>query len=102
MCRGILFFAGLRPNHRARDLDEDELALLAKEMRGVTRRSYRTGGVTELPEIVKVSKASGEKRRSFRHAVFTRGGKPCRRCKNEIEKHTVAGRQLYLCPFCQI
>ena len=97
----ILFFSGLRPEQRPKDLSEDEVALLARQIREVTRRSYRTGGLTELPEEVREAKRLGEPRRSHRHAVFGRSGKPCRRCGARIRRSEVGTRRLYLCPLCQ-
>ena len=97
----ILFFTGLRPETRAKDLDDETVALLARQIREVTRRSYRTGGITELPDEVREAKRLGERRRSFRHAVFGRSGKPCRRCSARIRRSEVGTRRLYLCPHCQ-
>ena len=97
----ILFFAGLRPDARPADLDDDQQALLARTARTVTRRSYRTRGVTELADIAKRAKAAGEPRRRWRHAVFARDGHPCRRCETTIVRFDVASRRLYLCPACQ-
>lgn len=97
----ILFFAGLPPEVRPRDLDDEELARLARCMRSVTLRSYRTGGVTELASHARRAQRSGEPRRRWRHAVFARGGHPCRRCGTRIEKEYVGGRQLYRCSTCQ-
>jgi len=97
----ILFFSGLTPELRPRDLEEEQRAELARTMRAVIRRSYRTGGVTELAEEARRAKAAGERRRHWRHAVFNRGGHPCRRCGAKVKKLQVASRQLYLCPGCQ-
>lgn len=97
----ILFFTGLRPEARPKDLDDETVALLARQIREVTRRSYRTGGITELPDEVREAKRLGERRRSFRHAVFGRSGKPCRRCSARIRRSEVGTRRLYLCPHCQ-
>jgi endonuclease-8 len=97
----ILFFAGLLPEHRPRDLTDEERAALAAAAREVTRRSYRTGGVTELSDLANDAKTRGEPRRLYRHAVFARAGEACRRCGEVIEQETVAGRRLYLCPGCQ-
>lgn len=97
----ILFFAGLPPEARPRDLDDDERALLSRVARSVTRRSYKTGGVTEEPAYVAEAKRDGQPRRLWRHAVFARAGKPCRRCGTRIERIDVASRRLYLCPACQ-
>ncbi len=97
----ILFFAGLSPKLRPEDLDDEERAALARTMRAVIQRAYRTGGVTELSQLAKRARAAGEPRRFWRHAVFNRGGKPCRRCGTKIRRILVASRQLYLCRECQ-
>lgn len=97
----ILFFAGLRPEVRLRDLEPQAQAELARLMRAVIRRSYKSGGVTETAEHVARARAAGEPRRSWRHAVFGRGARPCRRCGSRIRRVLVASRQLYLCPRCQ-
>lgn len=97
----ILFFAGLPPARRPRDLDPDELAVLARAMRSVTLRSYRTGGVTELADQARRARTSGQPRRLWRHAVFARGGQACRRCGTEIRKSYVASRPFYRCATCQ-
>ena len=97
----ILFFAGLTPEQRPKDLDDDERAHLARTMKAVIRRSYRTKGVTELASYAKAARAAGEPRRHWRHAVFARGGQDCRRCGTRIEKERVATRQYYRCHTCQ-
>ena len=97
----ILFVAGLRPPLRPRDLDPDTVCALADIIVDVTRRAYKTGGITNDPIRVKALKARGVPRRRYRHWVFARGGQPCYRCDARIEQHTVGGRRLYQCPQCQ-
>lgn len=97
----ILFFSGLRPEARPADLDEEHIALLARMIREVTRRSYRTGGLTEERDHVERARRAGEPRRLHRHAVFARARRPCRRCGSKVRKVESAGRRLYLCPQCQ-
>jgi len=97
----ILFFTGLRPEARPKDLDDGQIAALARAIREVTRRSYRTAGLTELADFVKRAKDAGEPRRQYRHAVFARAGRRCRRCQTVIRKVDVGSRRLYLCPVCQ-
>ncbi len=97
----ILFFAGLRPERRPRDLDDEELARLSRAARTVTLRSYRTGGTTEELARARRARSAGEPRRLWRHAAFNRAGQPCRRCGTRIRKREVAGRRLYLCTRCQ-
>ena len=97
----ILFFAGVLPERRPRDLGDAEVKALARAAREVTRRAYRTGGITELAQLAEDAKRRGEPRRLHRHAVFGRAGEACRRCGSAIEKDVVAGRRLYVCPGCQ-
>ena len=97
----ILFFAGLRPEQRAADLDPEQLGRLTREMRRVIQRSYRTGGVTETAALAASARAASEPRRSWRHAVFGRTGANCRRCETPIQRLVVASRRLDLCPRCQ-
>ena len=97
----ILFFAGLRPEVRPADLEPEQRARLARTMCTVIQRSYRTAGVTETTAEARRAKAAGEPRRFWRHAVFGRPGRPCRRCDAKIQRLTVASRRLDLCPRCQ-
>lgn len=96
----ILFFAGLPPETRPKDLSEGQRGALAKVAKQITVRSYRTGGTTEENSLAKDAKARGEPRRLWRHAVFARAGEACRRCGGTIERHEVAGRRLYRCLGC--
>jgi endonuclease-8 len=97
----ILFFAGLDPARTPSDLDGSERTRLAREALRVTRRAYRTGGLTEVPARVRRARAAGESRGQYRHAVFGRAGASCRRCGHDVERSEVAGRRLYRCPECQ-
>lgn len=98
----ILFFAGLRPERRPADLAPSARAALARSVLDVTRRSYRTGGVTVEAPLGRRLEAEGLSKRARRHHVFGRAGATCRRCATPIEKREVAGRRLYLCPGCQV
>ncbi len=97
----ILHAAGLLPDQRPRDLAPPAMLRLAKAILSVTRRSYRTGGITNEPATVTRLKAAGWPRRAYRHWVFGRGGRPCHRCGSTVQQQTVAGRRLYLCAGCQ-
>jgi len=97
----ILFFSGLTPGARPRELDDEQLGRLARAARSVTLRSYRTGGVTEELVRSRQAKNAGEPRRSWRHAVFGRAGDACRRCGTPIQRVVVGGRRLYRCARCQ-
>ena len=96
-----LHVARVHPAEKPSELDARRLRELARLTLTISRRSYRTRGITVTPEIDKALRARElpfEKRRFF---VFGRAGQPCRRCKTRIRHTTVGGRRLYLCPSCQ-
>lgn len=97
----ILFVARLHPALRLADLDDagrDRLAAAALEL---TRRSYRTGGVTN-----DLARAEGLRRQGvsfgrYRHHVFDRAGEGCYACGTRLLREQSAGRGLFRCPACQ-
>jgi len=98
----ILFHAGVDPSARPKDLDESELEALSKSVIQISQRAYLTGGITADDETVREAKRNGEKRKNYRHYVFSRDGKACRECGSEIKKIQKSGRRLYLCESCQL
>jgi endonuclease-8 len=97
----ILFVARLHPTRRPGELSPVELRRLARTIRRVTRRSYRTGGITNDERRAKALKAEGMRRSAYRHHVFARGGRPCWDCETPITRRELGGRKLFLCPACQ-
>ena len=96
-----LHVARVHPAEKPSQLGPRRLRELARLTLTISRRSYRTRGITVTPEIDRALRAKGlpyEQRRFF---VFARAGQPCRRCKTTIHQMTVSGRRLYLCPSCQ-
>jgi len=96
-----LYVAGVHPRARPADLDDEALRELARAVRRVVRRAYRTGGITTDAATVAAGERAGQRRRAYRHWVFARAGRPCRRCGEAIEREVLAGRRLYRCPGCQ-
>ncbi len=97
----ILFEAEVDPRSRGRDLDPERQKRLAARILSVTRRAYRTRGVT-LPEKRSAAlKAAGEPRREYRFWVYGRPGKPCRLCETPVVAEAVGGRKCFWCPSCQ-
>lgn len=88
----ILWLAGLAPQHKAQDLTEEQLALLADALLAIPRLSYLTRGVS------KENKHHGA---LFSFKVFHRAGLPCERCGGIIEKTVLSSRPFYWCPGCQ-
>jgi len=97
----ILFVSGVHPAQRASDLAAAELEKLSSSAVRVARRSYRTGGVTVVPSLERMLKDRGQSFEERRFYVFGRDGEQCHLCGDEIERRTVGGRNLFLCPGCQ-
>ena len=77
----VLWQAHLSPTRLCRDLDEDELDELRRQLRKGVRLAIRHGGV-HTGEII-----------PFRHA-----GAHCPRCGAEMRRATVGGRTTWWCP----
>lgn len=97
----ILFLCGLLPQQRPKDLNERQKSDLSASIIEVTRRAYRTGGITVEDELHAELKSQGLSKRYRRHYVFSRSGQSCRTCGTTVQKHDAGGRRLYLCPTCQ-
>ena len=97
----ILFAARLHPAERPRDLGDAALLSLARQIRALARRAYRTRGETAPKPWVRARAAQGLPRRACRHLVFERDEEPCAECGSRIRREMIAGRRLYLCPLCQ-
>lgn len=96
-----LFLAGVDPRARPADLPPANRRALAEAILGTARQAYETAGVTMPPEVVAPLKAAGQPRWAYRHWVFGRAGRPCRRCGGRIERREEAGRRVYVCGACQ-
>ncbi len=97
----VLFYAGLHPSARAKDLTELARERLAEQLLSVTRRSYETGGVTNEAAISGVLQSDGAPYEGYRFAAFERDGRSCYQCGTKITRLELAGRRLYICPECQ-
>jgi endonuclease-8 len=96
-----LYFAGLQPHRRPRDLSVRERNELARQTLGIARRSYQTRGITNPPGRVRALRAEGLRRGAYRFAVFDREGEPCHACAQTVLRETAGSRRLYYCPGCQ-
>jgi len=97
----ILFDSKIGPSQKPKDLSDEQLLDFAKSAITITHRAYQTGGVTIDEAMLEKAKQNGEKRRQYRHYLFSRAGKPCRQCGTEILKLNKSGRRIYVCPSCQ-
>ena len=98
----ILTLAQLHPVKRAADCTPAQIGRLARLIIRITRRSYRTRGITNPPSLVTRLKAEGlNKREQYRFNTYGRVGKACHYCGTNIELNTCGGRKMYFCPGCQ-
>ncbi len=98
----ILFVARLHPAQRAGELAPAERRRLARAALAITRRAYRTGGVTNSPAAAARLRRAGVPYGQYRHHVFDRSDPRCDACQSSAIRRIVdSGRQLYLCTSCQ-
>ena len=97
----ILHGAGIHPDDRPCDLDEETLNLWATCIKNITVRAYEHKGITVDLAVAEESKMRGEPRRMWRHAVFCRNDRPCLTCGDLVLRKRYAGRRLDYCPTCQ-
>lgn len=97
----ILFEARLHPRQQATHCDERQKLRLGRRLIALTRRAYRTRGVTLAPAYVADLKAQGARRSAYRFWVYGRHGAPCRICGRQISASVVGGRKCFWCPRCQ-
>ena len=91
-----LFRTGINPKTPANKVKK--LPELIKNIRAVLAEAIESGGST-LRDYVRSSGDLGYFQHS--HAVYDRKGKPCVKCKTNIEKITQGGRSTFYCPKCQ-
>jgi endonuclease-8 len=97
----ILFEARIHPRQRAADCNEEQRLLLGRRLIALTKRAYRTRGVTLAPAHVAKLKAEGVRRSRYRFWVYGRQGAPCRICDRQVSAEVVGGRTCFWCPQCQ-
>ncbi len=97
----ILFQAKVPPNARPCELGRHALQRLARATLTISRRSYRTRGITVTKTMAKKLAMQGSGFESYRFAVFGRKAEPCIQCATPIQRLEVASRRLYWCPTCQ-
>ncbi len=97
----ILFEARIHPRRRAADCGCEERRRLADRTIALTRRAYRTRGITLTPSRVAELKAAGAERSAYRFWVYGRAGNPCRLCQQPVVVEPVGGRKCYWCSVCQ-
>mgnify|MGYP001826234932 FL=1 len=97
----ILFVAGIYPKARPQDCDAAALMRLARAILTLTRRSYRTGGVTHSPSVYRRLRNAGTDRSQERFALISREGLPCYVCGTPVRRENMGARRDYNCSNCQ-
>ena len=97
----ILWAAGIDPASKPGSLERAALEKLAAETLRISRRSYRTRGITVTPALAKSLREDGLGYEQYRFFVFGREGLPCHRCGTTVERRSMGSRNLFVCPSCQ-
>ena len=97
----ILWAAGVDPAARPAELDDRLLDRLARETLRISRRSYRSRGVTAPLAAVRQRRQEGLSFEDYRFQVYGRDGLPCYACGEAIVRLNAASRALFVCPRCQ-
>ncbi len=97
----ILWAARVNPIAKPAQLELKSIRDVARQTLTISRRSYRTRGVTAPPKAAQERKASGMSYQQYRFQVFGREGLACYGCGATIERSTMGSRNLFFCSVCQ-
>ncbi len=97
----ILFFSGLMPSLRPKDLTDNQLQKLSIAIKSISIRAYQYKGYTIDKNDFKVKFGNAKNFRFIRHMVFARMNQPCFHCGCIIDKIVQNSRRLYFCKTCQ-
>lgn len=94
----VLFLRGVDPRTPIGAIDEAALEAIYTTARELMIENLGPGPRTTRPAI------TGEPRDDSRYYVYSRGGKPCRRCETLIEGYQLGDppRWTWSCPRCQV
>jgi formamidopyrimidine-DNA glycosylase len=91
----ILFRAKIHPKRKASELSEDERHALYDAIKAMINERIRLGGKDKFLDLY------GKQGRYTPVMGPNMNGKTCVVCKTSIEKLSLGGGQVYLCPKCQ-
>jgi endonuclease-8 len=97
----ILFTAGMPASVRPQDLSEEARKRLARAILDVSRRSYRTGGITNDAARARKAEREGVPFERYRFLAYGRQGDPCWVCGTPIARRDEGGRGVFHCARCQ-
>ncbi|UCD45837.1 MAG: hypothetical protein JSV27_04950 [Candidatus Bathyarchaeota archaeon] len=91
----VLFRAGLHPRRKASSLDEDEVRSLHGAIVALVRERLRLGGKDRFQDL------HGSQGMYVPAMGPNMKGQPCPVCGTGVERLSIGGGQVYLCPECQ-
>ena len=93
-----LALSGILPTRAANSLSEAEMGRLCEAINAVIAQGIRNRGTT----FRDYKDGEGNKGDNQNHLlVYSRGGKPCRKCGATLIQIKLGGRGTVYCPFCQ-
>ncbi len=98
----ILYTAGAYHLDKPKALDKTIVTRIARATLHVSRRSFRTRGVTLTQKLASSLRSRGLPYQQRRFWVYKRAGLPCYACRTSIVRASVTGRALFFCPTCQV
>ena len=97
----ILFFSGLLPSVRPKELDHLQMMTLSESIKMTSVRAYEQKGITIDQEEFSDRFGNIYNFRLIRHMVFGRENQPCFYCGDAIKKILQSSRRYYFCGNCQ-
>jgi endonuclease VIII len=99
----LLFMTGLHPDTPVAAIAEDRLAQLVALARKLLQANVQSGASAAITTYSGLRRTTGRADEGQRLWVYSRRGKPCRKCGAAIEYRKVGAgaRGLYFCPRCQ-
>ena len=97
----ILFFSGLMPFNKPKNLSDTQLSNLSRSIKRVSLRAYYQHGSTIDKKELSKRFGNVNNFRFIKHMVFNRKDQPCFYCSNTIQKKFQSSRRLYYCIDCQ-
>ncbi|OKL48059.1 Fpg/Nei family DNA glycosylase [Boudabousia marimammalium] len=96
-----LFRTRINPNRAAKQVSENRLRTLWRDLVVALREGVRDGKIITVPTELVPAHIAPEDKEARRFAVYHRTGRSCLRCGATVREKNLAGRKLFWCPGCQ-
>lgn len=98
----LLFRARLEPHTPGRRVPAEVVRALWRDWARLLADGIRTGVILTREDLDEAGRAAALVTPDERHWVYHRAGLPCRVCRTPVQVETMATRNLYWCPTCQV